>query len=257
MYNKLTDNDKNFGPFTFGYSDISGMSRSFTYNIGGWDSTHTKRPYNNITIHGKRYSLRIKLPVFFKPTWRTTQEFEGCLPLSIAQSREYGVTFGDNFLNIKKGLRKTNGGYPSVSQVFIDYPWAIDTFIGYNHYNEHWELTKKTTNVFLSETVIPKIKLKFLDFDGEEIEAEVNIVERVYTLFSGPLTKLGKLFPKVKYPSLEINFSKETGRQKGSYKGGILGHSTYIAKGESIEDAFKRYCVKHDMSFIGKAVNDV
>lgn len=40
---------------------------------------------------------------------------------------------------------------------------------------------------------------------------------------------------------LEIKFDKETGKEKGSWKGGTMGTSIDISVGESPLDAFTRY----------------
>ena len=40
---------------------------------------------------------------------------------------------------------------------------------------------------------------------------------------------------------LDLEFSKETGYEKGSWKGGTMGHSITIQYGEEPLEAFKRY----------------
>ena len=53
--------------------------------------------------------------------------------------------------------------------------------------------------------------------------------------------------------SLDIRFSGETGRRKGSWKGGTTGHSIQLKfLGELHETAFRRYCAAHEMTFVGK-----
>jgi hypothetical protein len=52
---------------------------------------------------------------------------------------------------------------------------------------------------------------------------------------------------------LDIRFSEETGRRKGSWKGGTLGHGIDMLPGELHEAAFRRYCATHEMEFVGAA----
>lgn len=65
------------------------------------------------------------------------------------------------------------------------------------------------------------------------------------------------LFRKPKISrDLEIAFSGETGKRKGSWKGGTIGHSTEMRSGELHESAFRRYCAENNMTFIGHAERD-
>ena len=45
----------------------------------------------------------------------------------------------------------------------------------------------------------------------------------------------------------------ETGKRKGSWKGGTIGHSIGMEPGELHESAFRRYCTEHNMVFGGEA----
>jgi hypothetical protein len=58
--------------------------------------------------------------------------------------------------------------------------------------------------------------------------------------------------PKV-WRALDIDFSGETGEEKGSWKGGTMGTSIGMLPGELHESAFRRYCAEHNMTFIGSA----
>lgn len=61
--------------------------------------------------------------------------------------------------------------------------------------------------------------------------------------------------------NLDLRFSGETGREKGSWKGGTIGTSIEMRPGELHEAAFRRYCDeehraksgKYRITFIGAA----
>ena len=94
----------------------------------------------------------------------------------------------------------------------------------------------------------------FKDFDGEELTARTTIEEREWRFGVGWFAWLS-LFRKPKISRyLEIAFSGETGKRKGSWKGGTTGHSIEMLPGELHESAFRRYCTEHDMTFVA-AVN--
>jgi len=99
------------------------------------------------------------------------------------------------------------------------------------------------------EAEIPKAVFKFLDFDGEEIEATTHIEEREWHRGEKWCKWLSLFFKPLVQRSLDIQFNKETGKRKGSWKGGTIGHGIEMEPGELHESAFKRYCQQHNMTF--------
>jgi hypothetical protein len=106
----------------------------------------------------------------------------------------------------------------------------------------------------------PTKTFSFTDFDGEQLTAKTRIEEREWRLGTGIFKWLGRFKKPIIHRSLDIDFSGETGRRKGSWKGGTTGHSIEMLPGELHEAAFRRYCAgqdRHekprDMKFIGEA----
>src|SRR5690606_33228759 len=97
----------------------------------------------------------------------------------------------------------------------------------------------------------------FRDFDGEELTATTRIEEREWRFGVGWFKWLS-LFrrPKVSR-DLEITFSGETGKRKGSWKGGTIGDSIKMLPGELHEPAFRRYCAANGMTFVGAITSDM
>ena len=100
------------------------------------------------------------------------------------------------------------------------------------------------------EPICPKRVFTFRDFDGEEIEATTHIEEREWHRGEGWFKWLSWFTPAKIRRSLDIQFNKETGKRKGSWKGGTIGHGIDMQPGELHESAFRRYCVKHGMTFV-------
>lgn len=97
----------------------------------------------------------------------------------------------------------------------------------------------------------PKAYFLFRDFDGEEIKARCCVEEREWR-FGDKSFKWLSLFRKPQIRrSLDLWFSSEVGRKKGSWKGGTLGHGTEMVAGESPEAAFRRYCDQQKLTFLG------
>ena len=76
--------------------------------------------------------------------------------------------------------------------------------------------------------------------------------EREWHFGTGWFKWLSWFRPRKIRRSLDLRFSGETGDRKGSWKGGTLGHSINMLAGEMHELAFRRYCLEHKMTFIGR-----
>ena len=100
------------------------------------------------------------------------------------------------------------------------------------------------------ERMCPTVKFRFRDFDGEEIEATTRIEQREWRFGTGWFEWLSWFRRPLIRTSLDIQFSAETGKRKGSWKGGIIGTSIEMEPGELHEGAFRRYCAEHEMEYI-------
>ncbi len=89
---------------------------------------------------------------------------------------------------------------------------------------------------------LPRLDFLIEDFDGEHITASVYAEEREWRLGTGWFRWLGYLRTKKVRRSLDIRFNKELGPEKGSWKGGTLGHGIEMLPGETPEQAMRRYC---------------
>lgn len=102
------------------------------------------------------------------------------------------------------------------------------------------------------EESVPTQKFKFQDFDGEELIATARMEEREWRRGTGWFKWLSWFCrPKISR-SLGLRFSGETGREKGSWKGGTIGTSISMLSGELHESAFRRYCDEEHRSKSGK-----
>jgi hypothetical protein len=109
--------------------------------------------------------------------------------------------------------------------------------------SEGWEARKE------AEDSCPSRTFAFKDFDGEELTAKTKIEERQWELGTGWFKWLSIFHKPIIQRSLDIDFSNETGRRKGSWKGGTVGHSIEMLPGELHASAFRRYCAEHEMTF--------
>lgn len=91
----------------------------------------------------------------------------------------------------------------------------------------------------------PCIFFDVLDYDKEEIEVKARLERNTYSYGNTKFTKwLMKFFKKPHiYTSLDLEFNKEVGSRKGSWKGGTMGHAVDLLENEDPIEAFKRYCI--------------
>lgn len=100
-----------------------------------------------------------------------------------------------------------------------------------------------------AEDAVPTRTFEFLDYDKERLSATTHIEEREWRLGEGRFKWLSWLVPAQVKRSLSIKFSDETGRRKGSWKGGTVGASIEMLPGELHEAAFARYAAAHEMTY--------
>jgi hypothetical protein len=186
-------------------------------------------------------------------------------------AREIGFNVADGqTLHIHWGAQ-THAWPGSASKCFF-LPWSNWRFIRHTHYTPDgkrrrtfWDADRRRMqrrakrhgeDMFFGDefdyaSSLPTVDFQFKDYDGEEIIARTRVDEREWRLGTGLFAWLSLFVPAKIARSIDIQFSAETGRRKGSWKGGTIGHSCEMKTGESIEDTFRRYCGEHQMTFIG------
>ena len=74
------------------------------------------------------------------------------------------------------------------------------------------------------------------------ISMTTKIEEREWRFGTGYFKWMSLFRPAKISRSLKLDFSDEVGPEKGSWKGGTVGHSIDMLPGELHEEAFRRYC---------------
>jgi len=265
---RWSDNDRFLGPFTYA-RDARGY-RPFTVMLGSGDGDDYPGCFLRLSAFG--HTLIAALPPIIKP-WRrwnviTTEPTRSKI---IAQgrdpgywdshSREFGFSAAEGALHWHYGPQ-THDSETTKSKYWF-YPWREHKCIRHSlydlegdhfatlpewgfHHKNGWEVRNAI------EAVCPVRAFQFRDYDGELIVATCRIEERewkrgkgLFRLFYLGRNKIGR--------SLDLRFSSEVGKRKGSWKGGTIGHSIDMLPGELHEAAFERYCGKEGLTFIGAA----
>lgn len=263
------DNDHYFGPFTYA---VSPTYRTWAIVLKSRGDDDVESGQCSLRLSAGSHSILIVLPHIIKP-WRE-KVYPGPSswgPEVVARlgrdwywkidPRQYGFSYGDGFLQIKYGRTTHDSSTDQSKGYFL--PWTQWRHVRQSFYGlagEHIATAPETISYILDggqsweiaremQESCPKVVLAFEDFDGEHLTVTTHIEEREWRFGTGWFKWLS-LFRKPKISrSLSLSFSGETGRRKGSWKGGTIGHSIEMLPGEMHGSAFKRYCQEHDMKF--------
>ena len=168
--------------------------------------------------------------------------------------REFGFTASEGALHIHYGAQ-TNEWPGSKSKCFF-YPWKSWRLVRHTLFDDRglrfaelpgfgdWEERHKV------QDACPTVRFAFQDFDGEEIEATTRIEEVEHKLGEGRWKWLSLFRRSQVTRHLDIQFSSEVGKRKGSWKGGTVGHSITMRSDEDHEAAYRRYCDDHGLTFL-------
>jgi hypothetical protein len=256
---RYSGNDKHWGPFTFSkHSNEGWRPLGFMLDSGGREDCDDGC---NIKLHGFGYTLICELPQVIQPfrikhianSWdAATVERMGRNWYYETSPREFGFTAGDGSVHVHYGPQ-THDSTTTKSKVFF-LPWRQWRHVRHSFYdldgNHFWTEGKRDHYKarWAVEAACPTVSFEFDDYDARRIQAKTRIEEREWRFGDGWFKWLS-LFrrPQVRR-SLNLEFSEEVGPEKGSWKGGTMGHSIDMLPGELHEAAFRRYCEQEHRS---------
>lgn len=246
----LTNNDRNFGPFTVGE-----WHSSFSAYL---DSGDEEDDFSSFLVAGFGWAVRVKLPFRFPVPFGKYRE----------HSRRYGASLCDmgngyDFFLLYYGPQTHDSSSTECWSAHI--PWKQWRYVRTSFYapnGDHFYTEPRGADFREysdKKDQCPKTEFLFEDYDGESIVATCMIEEREWLKGTGWFKWLSRVYPPKIRRSLDIRFSSEVGPEKGSWKGGTLGHGIDMLPDETPESAFRRYCAKdherkgrkYNLKFIG------
>jgi hypothetical protein len=258
---RWSDNDVRYGPFT--YSSDRGKS----YRRIGVEITSGDREYPGCVLRLFLYAgtLLVGLPqAVLKPhvtrvkaTYWSAEDIAriGRDWYPEVHARSYGIHYAERSLHIHYGPQTLDSG-TSKSRVFF-IPWLEWRQVRHSIYTPEGGLFANLSGIdnWQAQEILrdacPVQRFRFADIDGEEIVATCRLEERERKLGTS-WCKWLSLFRRAKVSrALNLRFSAEVGPQKGSWKGGTVGHGIEMKPGETVTDAFRRYCDQQKLKFIG------
>lgn len=257
---RLTDNDRRFGPLTWGKTDSYRPLR-LTFCTGG--NGDDDSPRNSLTAWAFGRVLRLSLPTLMQP-YRIKHIAESWDAATVARMgrnwyfethpREYGFSVSDGFLQVFLGPQTHDSTTTKSWSKFL--PWTQWRHVRHSFYDaagEHfWTEPQRVgrwkegewEEMDRQRSACPTVTFTITDYDGAVIQATTRIEEREWHFGEGWFRWLSLLRRPMVKRSLDIHFGAEVGTQKGSWKGGLIGTSIEMLPGELHADAFRRYCAQ-------------
>lgn len=263
---RWSDDNRYFGPFTVCRGDYKRLG--FMLDSGGCHESSRNKGCH-LRLYLGRTTLLIELPRLL-PDFVTKHKIDWDAE-TVARvgrdywievfPREFGAYAADDAVHVHFGPQTHDSTTTRSKVLWIPWRnWRHVRFSLYGLAGEHvWtQLDRKDIrggDAFEAQRQAEAAcqKARFLiEDDGRRITATTHIQEREWRLGQG-LWRWLSLFrkPMVKR-SLSIEFEKEVGPDRGSWKGGLIGTSIEMLPGELHEAAFRRYCAEEHRAKYGK-----
>jgi len=254
--NRLTDNDKKFGPIT--YAKVNWKRISFILSSG--DNYDGVPSLNAITVYALGWVFRVFLPAIIRPFAQkvTAHGWDAETIKRLGRDhyfnyfeREYGFSLSDGeFFQLYYGIQSGFGNLPDgvKEQSWCKHlPWTQWRMVRHSYHNLDGSVysVRKPKSSWEEQPDLPRVKFRFKDYDGEIITATCHIEEREWHKGEGWFKWLSWLAKPMIRRYLDMSFDKEMGPQKGSWKGGTIGMACDMStgiQGDTPETAFRRFC---------------
>lgn len=262
-HRRWSDNDKHLGPFLYSREKDSKRFGMVAVSSGDGDEDAGA----HLRLHAFGHTLICDLPPVIKPwrEWIDMTKYEWHKGPSKGywdvHRREYGFMCGDGFLQVKLGRQTGDSSTTQGWNKFL--PWTQWHFHRQAYFGLQGELLRewieprrrkrggavsRFDEQYAFKKTMPKAVFEIEDFDGQSIKATTSLEQRDYTFGEGWFQWLRFFRRNMVRRSLDIEFDKEVGPEKGSWKGGTLGHGIDIQPGELHESAMRRYCEQEQRS---------
>ena len=262
--NRMTDHDKNFGPFTIA------PWRDWIEAVISSGDDEDSECYVRFIAFG--WALRIQIPNIIKPFACKYEVAHGQWGFRLTKGG--GSSDSYDFFTLMYGPQTMNS--ETTRSWHKHLPWTQWDCVRHSLCNTdgtlftEWRAAGKKRRLHNPEYAEswdarekqPSQSFLFDDYDGERITATVTIEEREWHKGEGWFRWLRFFTKPMIRRSLDIKFSDEVGPEKGSWKGGTMGTGCTMQLSDTAESAFRRFCDedhrargdrKYKITFVGEA----
>lgn len=253
------ENDHKWGPFLY----AKGKSAGHAIVVSSGDGDEYRGARLRLSVGGHTFLLA--LPAVLVPPHRRKvfPNWDAEMVARLGRNwywdtteREFGVSLCHGLLMFRYGRQTHDSSTEKSAGFFL--PWTQWRHVRHSFYSADGTLLRSFVDgvdrswddEYAFQKSIPTVDFKFDDFDGERIVAKTKIEEREWRFGTGWFKWLSWFRPAKIKRSLDLEFTAEVGRRKGSWKGGTLGHGIEMKPGETVEETFRRYCDENNLTFV-------
>jgi len=252
-HHRWGDHDRYFGPLTFA---CDRRRRHVALELSSGDDSYDD-PGCRLRASAFGVTIICALPPLVWPERRfvDTSRWNGPGSGYVDEvRRDYGFSLEEGFLNVSFGRVTHDSSTEQRWGYFL--PWTRWRHVSHLVYGADRQVFAEMEGRLWDDwhrirDAVPKVRFFVCDHDGEVIETETFVERREWRLGTGWFAWLGYVWPKKVKTSLNISFKSEVGRDKGSWKGGMIGTCIDMQPGEDHEAAFRRFCAQAQRSRCG------
>ena len=252
-----SEGEKKWGPFM--YHKSAHQETRFEISLRANDREENTLPCMLLVRVG-RYTFIVKLPQIIQPEkkkiiakyWNAeTIERHGRNWYYEEISRKYGISLYDDHFCVYYGRVTDDSETEQYWGTFV--PWMTTRHVRHSFYDTDGKLVGELFGYAPYEKQkelednTPNVKFTLVDFDNEVITATTRIEEREWRRGAGWFKWISIFYKPTIHRYLDISFDKEVGREKGSWKGGTMGHSIELLPDELHIAGMQKYCEKYNL----------
>lgn len=261
---RWTNEDRGIGPLTWAidscYRDIGLML--FSSDEEGRQA--------GVRFHFRHFTLIVDLPNWLIRPQKKRVKAKYWSPEEISRlgrdwywdihRREYGFTVSEGALHVHYGAQTMDSSTDYSKCYFL--PWRCERVVRTvsidldgDEYGEIPVIQGQWTREYLearraAEDAAPSRTWAVKDYDGEIVSATVRVYDTEYALGEGRWSWLSWFRRNRVSRRVDIQFSAETGRRKGSWKGGTVGASMPTHSHSVHADGLREYCADNGMEIL-------
>ena len=251
---RLTDNDRRLGALTYARSSWRPLRLM-------WCSGDDEHPGNTLTAYAFGWVGRIRLPNLLRPYRRKVNAtyWDAATIKHMGRDwyweifpREIGFCLHAGHFSLHYGAQTNSSDTTKSRGWFL--PWTQWRQVRYSLYDQSGILDWQEINDrrdgkvvkfeerWEAEKACPTVDFLVRDYDGLEVVARTRIEEREWHAGTGWFKWVAFFRSPRISRHLRIEFDKEVGPEKGSWKGGLRGTSINLQSFELHNLGMDRYC---------------
>lgn len=258
---RITENDRKFGPIIYGPAGRnSGWAIHFNTSVYEEENDQELKHHNHLWVALFGWIFYIPLGSFIKPyhtkivpeSWdEATIKRLGRNWYWDCDNRRYGISKHENHVSLYYGRQSGCSNEDKTKGWFLPWgEWQIE-YVSYHHadgtlhakqHHVKGRIVESYDEMRKKKEELNKLTVTVKDYDNQIIQAHLHIEERKWNKGRGSFAWLKYFVKPMVRRVLQIEFDKEVGTRKGSWKGGLLGTSIDLEPGEESHQAFIRYC---------------